>query len=547
MTVGNAMNKKALIVAIGLAGLPGWSPAAETEGSAELRGAIRGLVDELVKGGVLPKNKADAVVERALERARREAAPAGESGEPLPGGVRVPYIPEPVKKDIIEQIRPSVREDVVQEILKQARQERWGVPDAFPAWVNRIAFFGDIRLREQVDKFAPDNAPSSYLNIQKINQQRSVSSSLSDFLNTTEDHSSMRLRARVGMLAKVSDDVSAVVRVATGSTTTPVSTNDTFTNSFNSASVILDQGYLRYQSSGKAVTLWGGRVPNPFLTTDLVWSDNLNFDGVAATIRRAAGDPNVAGSGGFAPFWTIGAFPLQVTDWGKYAKWLYATQLGVDWRIGRSVLSFGTSYYYFSNIVGRANALNDNSLDYTAPQFVQKGNTMYEIEGDLAKPLFGLASDFHEFDVIGSLDIGAFGATHVILTGHYVRNTAFDVTTVTNRINAAPIGGRMYPGDLADEASGYLAKLTVGAPKLEKHGDWQVTWGYKRLGANAVVDAFTDTDFHLGGTDAQGWFLGGSYTLANNTWVSLRYLTSDAIQYAPLGIDTWQLEINARF
>lgn len=544
------MNKITLIMAIGLALSPGLGVAADTDGSAELRGAIQGLVDELVKDGVVPKSKADAVVEHAMERARREATTKGadEAGAVAPaGGVRVPYIPEPVKQDLIEKIRPSVREDVVQDILKQARQERWGMPDAFPAWVNRIALFGDIRLREQIDKFATDNAPRYYFNIQKINQQRNASTSVADYLNTTEDHNTLRLRARVGMLARVSDEVSAVVRIATGSTTTPVSTNDTFTNSFNSAAVVLDQGYLRYQSSGKTVTLWGGRMPNPFLTTDLVWSDNLNFDGVATTIRRASGDPNVAGSSGFAPFWTLGAFPLQVTDWGKYAKWLYATQLGVDWRIGRSILSLGTSYYYFSNIVGRANALGDNSLDYTAPQFVQKGNTMYEIEGDLSKPLYGLASDFHEFDVIGSLDIGAFSATHIVLTGHYVRNTAFDVNTVTNRINSAPIGGRMAPGDLADEATGYLAKLTVGAPKLQNHGDWQVTWGYKRLGANAVVDAFTDSDFHLGGTDAKGWFLGGSYALTSNTWASLRYLTSDAIQYAPFGVDTWQIEINARF
>lgn len=544
------MNKTTLIVAMGLAMSPGLSCAAEVDRSAELRGAIQGLVDELVRDGVLPKNKADAVVEHAMERARRDAAPAGESGaaEAPPGSVRVPYIPEPVRKEIVEQIRPSVREDVVQDILKQARQERWGVPDAFPAWVNRIAFFGDIRLREQVDKFAPDNPPNQYLNIQKINQQRSGPSNAADFLNTTEDHSYMRLRVRLGMLAKVTDDVNAVVRIATGSTSNPVSTNDTFTSSFNPASVVLDQGYLRYQSPGKNLTLWGGRMPVPFLTTDLEWSENLNLDGVAATVRRSSGDPTVAGTYGFAPFVTVGAFPMLVTDWGKYPKWLYATQLGADWRLGRSILSVATSYYYFSNIVGRANDFGSNALDYTAPQFVQKGNTMYLINdpNDPAHPLWGLASDFHEVDLIGSLDIAASRATHVILTGHYVRNTAFDANTVVNRITNSP-NGTFYPAPLSDNADAYLAKLTVGAPKLQNRGNWQATWGYKRIGANAVVDAFNDADFHLGGTDAKGWFLSGSYTLTTNTWVMLRYLTSDAIAGAPLGIDSWQIELNARF
>lgn len=525
--------------------------AAETDGFTQLRGVVRSLVDELVREGVLPKEKADAVVERAMQRARRETAVTGgadEGTEPAADSLRIPYIPEPVKQEIIEQIRPSVRQDVMQGILKQAKEERWGMPDAFPAWVNRISFFGDLRLRAQIDNFADDNASNYYPNYQRINQRRFDSEGGEDNLNTTEDQRNLRLQARVGLLAKVSESVNAIVRVSTGSTNNPVSTNHTFSNGFSSGQLVLDQGYMRYQPE-KSLTLWGGRLPNPFLTTDLVWDNDVNFDGVAATFRRTSSGPSVHKNAGFQPFLTLGAFPLQTPDRGRDDKWLYATQLGFDWGFGRSRLSVGAAYYSFANIVGQANAFNDNSLDYTAPLFVQKGNTMFLINdpSDLGRPLYGLAAEFREVDLIASLDIAAFGANHVILTTHYVKNLGFDLQEVRNRIMDS-LGTEPFPPDEIEENNtGYLIKLTVGAPKLQNRGEWQTSWTYRYLGRDAVVDAYADSDFHLGGTDAKGWILGASYAMANNTWISLRYLTSDAIKGAPFAVDTWQLDINARF
>lgn len=551
------MKRKTLALAVCLALAPGVGSAAGTDGTAQLRAAVRSLVDELVRDGVLPPERAGEVVERAMLRARRAAASdsrelpteTGETPAAEPaGGVRVPYIPEPVRKEIIEQIRPSVRQDVVQDILKQAREERWGMPDAFPAWVNRISFFGDIRLRAQTDNFADGNVENFYPNIQRINQTRN-DSTVADTLNSSEDQKNMRLQVRVGMLAKVSESVDALVRISTGSTNNPVSTNYTFSNSFSSAQLVLDQGYLRYQSEQKSVTLWGGRLANPFLTTDLVWDNDLNFDGVAATFRRMPEGSAGADGTGFRPFLTLGAFPMQTPDRGRDDKWLYGSQLGFDWGFGRSKLSVGAAYYTFSKIAGQANVLGDNSLDYTAPQFVQKGNTVYLINdpNDITRPLYGLASDFREVDLIGSFDT-AFGATHVIVTAHYVKNIGFDLEEVRNRITSSPIGVSFpVASEVEEDNTGYLVKLTVGAPKLQNRGDWQTSWSFRRLGRDAVVDAFTDSDFHLGGTDAKGWILGGSYAVARNTWVSLRYLTSDAIKGPPFGIDTWQLDVNARF
>jgi hypothetical protein len=106
----------------------------------------------------------------------------------------------------------------------------------------------------------------------------------------------------------------------------------------------------------------------------------------------------------------------------------------------------------------------------------------------------------------------------------------------------------LYPfTDLNRDVEASQIKLTVGRPIVERKGEWQTSFAYKKIGGNAVLDAFTDSDFHLGGTDARGWILGGAYGLALNTWLSVRYISTDEIRGAPLGIDTLQIDLNAKF
>ena len=82
---------------------------------------------------------------------------------------------------------------------------------------------------------------------------------------------------------------------------------------------------------------------------------------------------------------------------------------------------------------------------------------------------------------------------------------------------------------------------------MKKRSDWQFTTAYKYLERDAVLDAFTDSDFHLGGTDTKGWILGGSYGLGANAWLTLRWLSANEIDGAPLAIDILQVDVNAKF
>jgi hypothetical protein len=96
-----------------------------------------------------------------------------------------------------------------------------------------------------------------------------------------------------------------------------------------------------------------------------------------------------------------------------------------------------------------------------------------------------------------------------------------------------------------EETDGYQIGLQVGYPKILTFGDWNVFLNYKYLEADAVLDAFTDSDFHLGGTNAKGWILGGRLGIYKNVWLVARWLTADEISGPPLAIDVFQLDLNA--
>lgn len=531
------------------------APDAETQAEViKIRSTLQELINALIKQGALTQEKADTLLRDAEIRASTTSTPAGtgneEGKQPKEDSakkvVRVPYIPLFVKDEIREQIKSELRQDVVQDVLTHAQQERWGVPGVLPDWVDRIKWKGDIRLRAQGDFYGDDNAPATYFTFSEINRQGGIGLTDNPFLNTTEDRERLRARVRLGMDAKINNAVKAAFRLSTGSISDPVSTNQTLGNNANRYQVSFDQAYLQYDGHTLDgypwISAWGGRMPNPFMSTDLVWDSDLAFEGLAATLRQNIG----WGSSLYdreernkTLFLTVGAFPLQEVEL-EQDKWLFGAQIGTEFKFqNQSILTFAVAYYNFDNIVGKRNTVDSQLLDYTAPGYMQKGNTLFDIRND-ADPntdFWALAADYNETNATATLDLAAFSPTHIIITADYVENRGF------NREDVRSLTGV----DVEEKTIGYQLQLTIGWPIISKAGDWRVTAAYKHLERDAVVDAFTDSDFHLGGTDAEGWIAGFEYGLTFNTWMSLRWLTADAIDGPPLAIDVLQIDINAKF
>ena len=82
---------------------------------------------------------------------------------------------------------------------------------------------------------------------------------------------------------------------------------------------------------------------------------------------------------------------------------------------------------------------------------------------------------------------------------------------------------------------------------MRRMNDWSLYFAYRYLERDAVLDAFTDPDFHLGGTDAKGWVAGASIGVDRDTWFTAKYLSTQAIDGLPLSIDVLQADFNVRF
>ena len=566
--------------------------SSEREELLTLKNTTVNLIDVFVQQGLLDKDKASQLVKAAETKAQattkqelaKEATQVAEDAAKNPKRVRVTYVPDFVKEEIRKQVISDLKGEVVAEVKADAKEEAWGVPAALPDWINRIKITGDARLRAQEDFYA-DNNPNQnvlnnpyydYLAINKDGGHLAARNKNEELQNTSADRLRFRERFRLGIDAQVTDELKAGVRLSTTNQLSPVSSNQTLGNTGQSFQVAIDRAYVQYDFLDKNKTDWfsvyAGRIANPWMSTDLMYSPDLSFEGVAGTFRLRfnQSDVNVKNfhasdnSARFglytAPqtpdslFVTLGAFPLQESNFSTADKWLFGGQVGADWLVRNDDrLKVAAAYYDYENVNARSNKRNSFTNDWTAPQFMQKGNSLVPInvnDGFNSRCtdaqsstgqacLYGLASEFKIFNATAMYDFSGFGDTHVLFTADYAKNLGFDQARILKE----------FKQNITPKTNAYQVRLDVGNPEIKRLNDWSTFVSYRYLERDAVFDAYTDSIFHQGGTNAKGWILGANYGIAKNTWLNLRWFSTESIEEAnkqPLSIDTVTLDLNVR-
>lgn len=477
------------------------------------------LLQLLVDEGVLPREKAEALLAKARQqaelRAQREAPRSAQT-------IDVPYVPE--------ALRAQIRDEVKQEVVAQAKTEGWMAPDTLPEWTRRISLSGDMRVRYELQNFSERNYPF-FPDVGAINLAGGVTDSAGfPLLNSLIDRHRVNYRARLDLTARVTDNITAGLRLASGNERGAVSTNATLGDFFLKDNFWLDRAYIAL-APVKGVTLTGGRMPNPFETTDMVWDNDINPEGVALSVTQGVAD-------GVSVFGHAAFLPME--ERALYGDtYMVGGQLGAEARFGDDMaIRTSMSYYDFHGIQSRKNAPDGSRLlDYTAPRFLAQGNSVFNMRTDGLTTLAGLASDFNLLIANTRLSY-APGPLHFALTGEIVRNLALDPAEVA-RLRGEP---GVKPGDL-----GWQVRFDAGYPEIRKLGQWNLGVAYKRIETDAVLDIFTDSDFGLGGTDVKGYLIEGNLGIYDNTWVGLRWLSTDAISRPPFSVDVLQLDLTTRF
>ena len=517
----------------------------------ELRNTIINLLESLVQRGVLTREQADALVKAAQEKAAADAATLAEQRtqqeKAEQNAIRVPYVPQIVKdqisKQVVEELGPSVKQQVVQDINSQGTLRK-----ALPEWMQHLTWTGDLRVRGEGDLLSSANATNAYLDYNQVNSAGGIAKAGANaYLNTTETQYRPRLRARFGFDADLGDGWTAAVRLATGSTGEIIATTNQTLGTYGAGyTTTLDQGFLRWtgtSSTGRQIfSVTGGRFGNPWLSTDLIWYNDLTFEGFLSKYQLNFSADNAHRKDVFI---TLGALPVESFSvlnpdaYGKQ-KWLLAGQLGLDFRTRNdSHFELAGAYYDYLHMVGQPNTFQSTLENWTVPAFVQKGNTMFDISNttDPTVNLWALAAQYRTVDVIGIADFRVYPRYSVMLTAEALRNVGYNTAQVS------ALAGAYTP----PRTHGYRGDLSFGSVAIDHFAAWRGSVGYRYLQRDAVLDAFNDEDFHLGGTDTRGYTVLFDFGFTRNVWLRAKYMAATAIDGPPLEIDVVQLDVNTQF
>lgn len=542
------------------------------------------LVRLLVEQKVLSADKGEALMRQALAeaeaaRAVKPAPSAAALAPPAAGAVRVPYIPETVR----DQIKAELRNDV----LAQAKQEGWATRDqAAPDWTRRLTLSGDLRVRSQSNLFSKANSDQIF-DFARINAggPYDVAGATFPFLNTRKDKVNLLgIRARLNLNVKVSDRVEAGFQLATGDDNSPIATNNLLGGGFGKRDIWLQEAWVELRPTDWAsVTL--GRMHNPFVSTGLVFDEDLAFDGVAVEL-----DSGTMISDSVAVKVRGGAFPLDYGDANYLStqttkpsfpqKYLFSGQVELDADVSDDLnVQLAAGYHHFTNVQGDLSepclvgtGVVDCSTDGLRPFFLRKGNTLSYLRqlatvgGAQLTSLpqyFGLTFDYRLVDLNLNARFALDDELEVLAKGNYVRNIGFRRGDICrNGVLGEPFNNGGTTG-LASVPSlcattgpkstflggneAYQGMLRVGYRNPEQPGQWQFEAGYRYLETDAVLDSFTDSEFHIGGTNYKGYFLGGVIGIFPKVTFGAHWMSGNEIAGDPLAIDVLQVEINAKF
>lgn len=314
------------------------------------------------------------------------------------------------------------------------------VQPALPEWLEDITWGGDLRLRYHYEHFGS---------------------------TTTKDRHQGRFRLRVGAKKTwLEKQIEAGFRLASGSTNSPTSTNQSFDTIMSEKDVWIDQAYAKLKPKTiEGLEVVGGKMKNPLFHTNVVWDSDVNPEGVWAVYACPGAAP-------FEPFAGIGYFMTEESSTGLDGS-LTAYQVGImvpiplgedtEWTIA------GTYYdwkYYETTFATAAN--NTTSM----------GGTRLAAE---------------EFDVVNI------------------------TTEVKTKVSAVPVSAWF---DWAHNTENILASnqdnaygVGVKVGQNKKEGDLSGAYKYAHIEAEAVPSGLNDSTF--GTTNVRGHEVGVIYNVTD--------------------------------
>jgi hypothetical protein len=352
-----------------------------------------------------------------------------------------------IQAKLIElESRQKVQDEQIKTIGTGGK-EAFKIPDTLK-WAEKIKIYGDFRFRAE------------WYQAEK-NQL------------TQSDQSQGRIRFRLSVDMKITDEFDVRSRLATGSSDDPRTTNQTLGENWVKKDFWLDRAYMDWHpKSIEGLHILAGKMGMPFqIINDLVWDGDVNPEGAAVTYSWKPGEnleTFLAGGG----FWVQeNASDTDIGMWGVQS----ATKYTFD---KEHYLLGGLSYYDYTEIKGK------NVITYGSSN-ARGGNTVQGVSP------FQYKFDYNLLELFGEYGCTMFGLPSAI-QAQYVNNLASGVSADT----------------------GWLAGVRLN--KAKKAGTWQFTYDYREAQRDSVLGAFAETDFIDGGVGGRGHRFGYKYQFTDS-------------------------------
>jgi Putative porin len=402
-----------------------------------------------------------------------------------------------------------------------------------PDWLKMVTLFGDVRIRNE-----------------------------SFFQDGTSDRIRQRFRLRFGAKVKPTDEIETGFKLASGNANDPISNNQTFTDEFTFKNINIANAYIKltpYKSIGLDrpwVTLMGGKFDQPFYVpptpNQLVFDPDLTPEGFFETLKA------VDEKEGFlrTVALNLGQFIFQEnSNTGEAA--IYGFQGLFTMAFGEAVFNIAPADYYYVDPSSIAVARNTNN-QLNISNFVQLSDG--EIVGgtpiDLSKA--------------GPNQNGMTSPTVDPVTGQTIPGQPITITRLINPFNEVdipmdiliPTGMPSWPvrlyGDYVINTDsrgssanrGYQGGFTIGSYK--DPCDFFFSYAYESLETDAVISAFTNSDFgRNGGTNTKANMLQAGYVLTKNfSLLSTAWIDKPVVNVPGRNSNTdvrWQVDAITKF
>jgi hypothetical protein len=382
-----------------------------------------------------------------------------------------------------------------------------------PGWIDQMKWEGDLRLR--AENFDFEKNPTTGVKLQ-------------------DDRLRYRVRARFGFESKFQDWATIGLRLASGGAD-PVSTNQSFENTFERKAINIDLAYVTLQPpTWKWISVTGGKMKNPIwqtgISSPLQYDHDVTPEGLAEQLTWKFGDKEQ-----HTLFANLGQFVLDEVSGNVNDEYLFEFQGGIEAKFKRVKAKVAGGYYFTHNLElmgiasgNQPSGATTNGAQTTSPNRGNTAQLLPAVAGTLANGPLGYLEDFKVLTARGEVawsvsDKPLWGGTPFLLTfsAEYITNMA---SAYENSIIPTAALGTTAIGD---ETEGYSFQIALGEAK--KKGQWQVAYQYKYLEADATWDSITDSDWGSGGTDRRGSVIKAAYNLQDWWQLGCTVFMSDKI------------------